>query len=107
MKPYDYTKQNSLYEIFKPPLREYLDQLTHANEFRRKMWRIYFVKTKPNIVKNIGFLPTQNLISKSRQAYNVMTNNINHFKEIFDLAWERHILMINFVRQLLKIWTRF
>ncbi|GJS13436.1 hypothetical protein Tco_0407908, partial [Tanacetum coccineum] len=29
-------------------------------------------------------------ISKSRQAYNVMTNNINHFKQIVDLAWERH-----------------
>ncbi|GJQ93162.1 retrovirus-related pol polyprotein from transposon TNT 1-94 [Tanacetum coccineum] len=25
VKPYDYTKQNSLYEIFKPPTREYLD----------------------------------------------------------------------------------
>ncbi|GJR24158.1 hypothetical protein Tco_0972685 [Tanacetum coccineum] len=25
VKPYDYTKQNSLYEIFKPPSREYLD----------------------------------------------------------------------------------
>ncbi|GJZ81071.1 hypothetical protein Tco_0646065 [Tanacetum coccineum] len=32
VKPYDYTKQNSLYEIFKPPSREYLDQLAHANE---------------------------------------------------------------------------
>nr|GEV22068.1 putative reverse transcriptase domain, ribonuclease H-like domain, aspartic peptidase domain protein [Tanacetum cinerariifolium] len=26
-------------------------------------------------------------VSKSRQAYNVMTNNINHFKEIVDNAW--------------------
>ncbi|GKE46421.1 hypothetical protein Tco_1477679 [Tanacetum coccineum] len=32
VKPFDYTKQNSLYEIFKPPSREYLDQLAHANE---------------------------------------------------------------------------
>ncbi|GKC71616.1 hypothetical protein Tco_1117499 [Tanacetum coccineum] len=30
--PYDYTKQNTLYEIFKPPSPEYLDQLAHANE---------------------------------------------------------------------------
>ncbi|GKB85810.1 hypothetical protein Tco_0958082 [Tanacetum coccineum] len=29
VKPDDYTKQNSLYEIFKPPSREYLDQLAH------------------------------------------------------------------------------
>ncbi|GJY23524.1 retrovirus-related pol polyprotein from transposon TNT 1-94 [Tanacetum coccineum] len=32
VKPYDYTKQNSLYEIFKPPTQEYLVQLAHANE---------------------------------------------------------------------------
>ncbi|GJZ18438.1 hypothetical protein Tco_0554561 [Tanacetum coccineum] len=32
VKPYDYTKQNSLYEIFKPPSREYIDQLADANE---------------------------------------------------------------------------
>ncbi|GJU23658.1 hypothetical protein Tco_1157000 [Tanacetum coccineum] len=90
VKPYDYTKQNSLYEIFKPPLREYLDQLAHANKIQKKMWRKSFVKYKPYIVKNIGFLPTQKSISKSRQAYNVMTNNINYFKEIVDLAWKKH-----------------
>ncbi|GJT72704.1 retrovirus-related pol polyprotein from transposon TNT 1-94 [Tanacetum coccineum] len=70
VQPYDYTKQNSLYEIFKPPTREYLDQLAHANEVGKKMWRKSFVKSKPNIVKNIDFLPTQKSISKSRQAYN-------------------------------------
>ncbi|GJX07031.1 retrovirus-related pol polyprotein from transposon TNT 1-94 [Tanacetum coccineum] len=32
VKPYDYTKLNSLYEIFKPPTQEYLVQLAHANE---------------------------------------------------------------------------
>ncbi|GJS41903.1 hypothetical protein Tco_0566946 [Tanacetum coccineum] len=37
VKPYDYTKQNSLYEIFKPSSREYLDQLAHANEIQKKM----------------------------------------------------------------------
>ncbi|GJZ17791.1 hypothetical protein Tco_0553914 [Tanacetum coccineum] len=37
VKPYDHTKQNSLYEIFKPPSREYLDQLAHANKVRKKM----------------------------------------------------------------------
>ncbi|GJX66831.1 retrovirus-related pol polyprotein from transposon TNT 1-94, partial [Tanacetum coccineum] len=29
-------------------------------------------------------------ISKSRQAYNVMTNNINHLREIIDQAWVKH-----------------
>ncbi|GJS17581.1 hypothetical protein Tco_0412053 [Tanacetum coccineum] len=32
VKPYDYTKQNSLYENFKPTSQEYHDQLAHANE---------------------------------------------------------------------------
>ncbi|GKB58488.1 hypothetical protein Tco_0914674 [Tanacetum coccineum] len=36
VKPYDYTKQNSLYEIFRPPSQEYLDQLARANEIRKK-----------------------------------------------------------------------
>ncbi|GJZ79886.1 hypothetical protein Tco_0644723 [Tanacetum coccineum] len=33
MKPYDYTKQNSLYENFKPASQEYHDQLAHVNEY--------------------------------------------------------------------------
>ncbi|GJR22685.1 hypothetical protein Tco_0971212 [Tanacetum coccineum] len=37
VKPYDYTYQNSLYENFKPPSREYLDQLAHANKVQKKM----------------------------------------------------------------------
>ncbi|GJV29465.1 retrovirus-related pol polyprotein from transposon TNT 1-94 [Tanacetum coccineum] len=90
VKPYDYTNQNSLYEIFKPTSQEYHVQFAHENEVRKKMWRKSFVKTKPHIVKNIGFLPTLKSISKSRQAYNVMTNNINHFRELVDQAWEKH-----------------
>ncbi|GJZ68997.1 hypothetical protein Tco_0632547, partial [Tanacetum coccineum] len=37
VKPYNYTKQNSLYENFKLPSREYLDRLALANEVRKKM----------------------------------------------------------------------
>nr|GEY04102.1 retrovirus-related Pol polyprotein from transposon TNT 1-94 [Tanacetum cinerariifolium] len=87
---YDYTKLNSLYEIFKPPTQEYETQLAYSNEIRRKMWQKSFVKSKPNIYKNVGFLPVSKSISKSRQAYNVMTNNINHFKQIVDDAWIKH-----------------
>nr|GEX72216.1 hypothetical protein [Tanacetum cinerariifolium]GEX86136.1 hypothetical protein [Tanacetum cinerariifolium] len=90
VRPYDYTTLNSLYEIFKPPTQEFEIQLAHANEIRKKMWQKSFVKYKPNIFKNIGFLPVSKSISKSRQAYNVMTNNINHFKEIIDNAWIKH-----------------
>ncbi|GJV47926.1 hypothetical protein Tco_1438138 [Tanacetum coccineum] len=35
-KPYDYAKQNSLYEIFKPVSQEYHEQLAHANEQGKK-----------------------------------------------------------------------
>ncbi|GJR99090.1 retrovirus-related pol polyprotein from transposon TNT 1-94 [Tanacetum coccineum] len=90
VKPYDYTKLNSLYEIFKPLTQEYLVQLAHANEVRKKLWRKSFVKMKPNIFKNIDFLPVSKSISKSRQAYNVMTNNISHLKDIVDQAWVKH-----------------
>ncbi|GJY31066.1 copia protein [Tanacetum coccineum] len=44
VKPYDYTKQNSLYEIFKPPSREYLDQLVHANEHCYIIYRSFWHK---------------------------------------------------------------
>ncbi|GJV89541.1 hypothetical protein Tco_1533479 [Tanacetum coccineum] len=90
VKLYDYTKQNSLYESFKPTKQEYHEQLAHANEVRKKMWRKSFVKSKPKFFKNIGFSPTSKSISKSRQAYNVMTNNINHFRELGDQAWEKY-----------------
>ncbi|GKB39110.1 hypothetical protein Tco_0884052 [Tanacetum coccineum] len=40
VKPYDYTKQNSIYENFKPPSREYLDQLAHANEVRKRITNV-------------------------------------------------------------------
>ncbi|GJY97876.1 hypothetical protein Tco_0514786, partial [Tanacetum coccineum] len=90
VKPFDYTKLNSLYEIFKPPTQHYEIQFAQANEIRKKMWRKSFVKTKPNIFNNIHFLPVSKSISKSRQAYNVTTNNINHLKEIVDQAWVKH-----------------
>ncbi|GJR59731.1 retrovirus-related pol polyprotein from transposon TNT 1-94 [Tanacetum coccineum] len=90
VKPFDYTKLNSIYEIFKPSTQEYLVQLAHANEIRNKMWRKSVVKTKPNIFKNIDFLPVSKSISISRQAYNVMTNNINHLREIVDQVWVKH-----------------
>ncbi|GKC16637.1 hypothetical protein Tco_1013419 [Tanacetum coccineum] len=90
VRPYNYTKLNSLYEIFKPASQEYHEQLAHANEVRKKIWIKYFMKFKPNIFKNIYFLPVSKSISKSRQAYNVMTDNINHFRELVDQAWEKH-----------------
>ncbi|GJU25997.1 retrovirus-related pol polyprotein from transposon TNT 1-94 [Tanacetum coccineum] len=90
VKPFDYTKLNSLYEIFKPPAQHYEIQLAQANAIRKKMWRKSFVKTKPNVFKNIDFLPVSKSVSKSRKAYNVMTNNINHLNELVNQAWVKH-----------------
>ncbi|GJS08102.1 hypothetical protein Tco_0364898 [Tanacetum coccineum] len=90
VKPYDYTRQNSLYEIFKAPSLEYLYQLERAKEVRKTMWRKPFVRTKPNIAKNIAFLPVSESISKSRQVFNDMTFNINQFREIVDQTWIKH-----------------
>ncbi|GKF41808.1 hypothetical protein Tco_0125150, partial [Tanacetum coccineum] len=64
VKPYDYTRQNSLYEIFKAPSLEYLYQLERAEEVRKTMWRKPFVRTKPNIARNVDFLPVSKSISK-------------------------------------------
>ncbi|GJT47429.1 hypothetical protein Tco_0956144 [Tanacetum coccineum] len=90
VKSYDYTMENSLYENLKPPTQEYQIQLAHANEIRKKTWGKSFGKTKPNIFKNNDFLLVSKSISKSRQAYNVMTNNISHLKDIVDQAWVKH-----------------
>ncbi|GJQ90097.1 hypothetical protein Tco_0001236 [Tanacetum coccineum] len=90
VKPSDYTYQNNLYEIFKPPSKTYLDQLERAKEVRKTMWRKTFVRTKPNIAKNVTFLPVSKSISKSRQAYNEMTNNFDHFRTICEQAWFNH-----------------
>ncbi|GJT76087.1 hypothetical protein Tco_1042812 [Tanacetum coccineum] len=90
VKPYDYTNQNSLYEIFKAPSLEYLYQLERGKEVRKTMWRKPFVRTKPNIAKNVAFLPVSESISKSRQVFNEMTFNINQFREIVDQTWFKH-----------------
>ncbi|GKF01865.1 hypothetical protein Tco_0028788, partial [Tanacetum coccineum] len=87
VKPYDYTYQNSLYEIFKPPSKTYLNQLERAKEVRNTMWRKTFVRTKPNIATT---KLVSKSISKSRQAYNKMINNFNHFKTIYEQAWSNH-----------------
>ncbi|GJX12509.1 hypothetical protein Tco_0204267, partial [Tanacetum coccineum] len=94
VKPYDYKYQNSLYETFKPPSKTYLDQLEHTETVRKTMWRKTFNRTKPNIAKNVSFLPVSKSISKSRQVYNEMTNNFNHFRNNCHKAWSNHTICI-------------
>ncbi|GJU85296.1 hypothetical protein Tco_1292842 [Tanacetum coccineum] len=56
VKPYDYTKQNSLYENFKPASKEYHDQLAHANEVRKKIRRKSFVTLHQEFSKTSNLL---------------------------------------------------
>ncbi|GJZ09383.1 retrovirus-related pol polyprotein from transposon TNT 1-94 [Tanacetum coccineum] len=72
------------------PSLEYLYQLERGKEVRKTMWRKPFVRTKPNIAKNVAFLPVSESISKSRQVFNEMTFNINQFREIVDQTWFKH-----------------
>ncbi|GJU81994.1 hypothetical protein Tco_1284359 [Tanacetum coccineum] len=60
VKPYDYTKLNSLYEIFKPPTQEYLVQLAHANEYAHAC-NAYIVHKVKDIVT---VLPQKSLKTK-------------------------------------------
>nr|GEZ33990.1 hypothetical protein [Tanacetum cinerariifolium] len=73
VRPYDYTTLNNLYENFKPPTHEFEIQLAHVNEIRRKMWRKSFVKYKPNIFKNIGFLPVSKSDPICHQFHRLLT----------------------------------
>ncbi|GJZ25247.1 retrovirus-related pol polyprotein from transposon TNT 1-94 [Tanacetum coccineum] len=87
VKPYDYTKQNSFYEIFKPPSQAYLDQLERAKEVRKTMWRKTFVRTKPNIAKNVAFLPVSKSISKKMHEDLEYVKSLE--KEIDELECEK------------------
>ncbi|GJU94336.1 retrovirus-related pol polyprotein from transposon TNT 1-94 [Tanacetum coccineum] len=92
VKPYDYTYQNSLYETFKPPSKTYLDQLERAKEVRKTMWRKTFVRTKPNIAKNVAFLPISKSISKRVFTLLVLADTV--FKELSSERKGRAIILV-------------
>ncbi|GJY13730.1 putative reverse transcriptase domain-containing protein [Tanacetum coccineum] len=66
VKPYDYTRQNSLYEIFKAPSLEYLYQLERAKEVRKTMWRKPFDLKAQMQDKNIAISELKKLIEKCK-----------------------------------------
>ncbi|GJZ97775.1 hypothetical protein Tco_0670228 [Tanacetum coccineum] len=90
-KDFKFREEKDIDNLIALENQEYLDQLYYADEAQKKMWRTSFVKYKPNIAKNIGFLPTQSSLSKSRHAFNTVQHNINHFKTIVELAWEKRM----------------
>ncbi|GJW55676.1 ribonuclease H-like domain-containing protein [Tanacetum coccineum] len=57
VKPYDYTKQNSLYEIFKGPSLEYLYHCKRKRTLERQCGEKPFVRTKPNMLKTMPSNP--------------------------------------------------
>ncbi|GJQ98221.1 hypothetical protein Tco_0009360 [Tanacetum coccineum] len=59
VKPYDYTKQNSLYKIFTSQTEKSREQLFFANEVRRNIFRKSFQKQTTNLTKRIEYLPTK------------------------------------------------
>ncbi|GJZ68379.1 hypothetical protein Tco_0631619 [Tanacetum coccineum] len=80
VKPYDYIYPNSLYELFTPQTQKSLDQLYFAMKLRKKLWRKSFLKQKPNIGKNIGFLPNQSSMKLDALQYDK-----NAFSNEYDL----------------------
>ncbi|GJR09007.1 zinc finger, CCHC-type containing protein [Tanacetum coccineum] len=54
VKPYDYTNQNSLYEIFKGPSLEYLYQLERAKKLER-MWRKPVLESGRFGIQGLGY----------------------------------------------------
>ncbi|GJW33919.1 retrovirus-related pol polyprotein from transposon TNT 1-94 [Tanacetum coccineum] len=81
VKPYDYTKQNSLYEIFKAPSRAYLYQLDAANKrYRKTMWRnVLFEQNHKKLLKTLS-LPDSKSISKGYSTVERLSclNQENH-----------------------------
>ncbi|GJZ37929.1 hypothetical protein Tco_0584120 [Tanacetum coccineum] len=94
VKPYDYTRQNSLYEIFKAPSLEYLYQLERAKEVRKIMWRKPFVRTKSNIAKIVAFLPVSKSIRKmiifGCQLLKIWKTQNDSFRFEHELKMEMH-----------------
>ncbi|GJU41932.1 retrovirus-related pol polyprotein from transposon TNT 1-94 [Tanacetum coccineum] len=105
VKPYNYTYQNSLYETFKPPSKAYLDQLERAKEVRKTMWRKTFVRTKPNIAKNVGFLPMSKSISKSRLLLSRTdkTTQSSVKNKLLSQTWSNHTV-VHFLTLSAKRW---
>ncbi|GKE20395.1 hypothetical protein Tco_1431907 [Tanacetum coccineum] len=85
LKPYDYTKQNSLYEVFKPPTQKELDQLWYVNETRKKIWRKTFVKYKPHVVKNIGVHADLKYVESLEKEIDELESDKADFSNMYDL----------------------
>ncbi|GJR19591.1 hypothetical protein Tco_0968118 [Tanacetum coccineum] len=82
VKPYDYTRQNSLYEIFKAPSLEYLYQLERAKEVRKTMWRKPFWVPTGKLFNSC----TSKVESKPTYGSNVDIHHIHACKQTMGLS---------------------
>ncbi|GJV64910.1 hypothetical protein Tco_1475738 [Tanacetum coccineum] len=92
VRPYDYTKLNSLYEIFKPALREYHEQLAHANEVRKKMWKLVdqaWEKHSHDHFRSLTALDMEVLIKTCLMPLAIKTQN-DSFTFVHELKQEMH-----------------
>ncbi|GJR71335.1 hypothetical protein Tco_0542993 [Tanacetum coccineum] len=80
VKPYDYTKQNSLYELFTPQTKMSREQLFFANELRRNIFRKSFQKQTTNLIKRIEYFPTKASMIPSKRTFDHLMINIENIR---------------------------
>ncbi|GJT46075.1 hypothetical protein Tco_0954790 [Tanacetum coccineum] len=91
VKPYDYTKQNSLYENFKPASKEYHDQLAHANAVRKKIWRKSFIgKSIPHDHFRAPTAHDMEILIKTCLMPLALTTQNDSFTFVHELKQEMH-----------------
>nr|GEV93395.1 integrase, catalytic region, zinc finger, CCHC-type, peptidase aspartic, catalytic [Tanacetum cinerariifolium] len=92
MKAAERSTRNKVETVKKPSVK---DKIGRLGEDKKKQRYKKLEDSEAEHQKKFPLLeevPTARVILtlKSRQAYNVMTNNINHFKQIVDVAWIKH-----------------
>ncbi|GJZ40744.1 hypothetical protein Tco_0587630 [Tanacetum coccineum] len=91
VKPYDYTKKNSLYELFTPQTEKSREQLFFSNEVKRNIFRKSFQKQITHLVKRIEYLPTKASMSKSKKVFDHLMINIENIRSVVELNWKSHL----------------
>nr|GEV69658.1 hypothetical protein [Tanacetum cinerariifolium] len=91
VKSYDYTRKNSMYELFTPQTERSREQLFFANEVRKKDMEKSFQKQITYLVKRIEYFPTKASMSKSKQAFYHLMINIENMRSVVDLNWKNRL----------------
>ncbi|GJS74948.1 hypothetical protein Tco_0724829 [Tanacetum coccineum] len=114
VQPNDYTKLNSLYEIFKPVSREYHEQLAHENEVKWNGSNLLTSKKlekgtklqKDKAVRSIQWLLNHLFKESTSNSSAVGTND--SVAASFQLIWiHYHMLMLKLQRHTILLASRF